>query len=167
MDHGGIAPVKNVPVEEPVVDLLLGEEEEQALPGPHEGGQLKDCPECTLEADGKTKAREDWAQVAEQSCWGQGGVLACGRTMIKVEKSNRFPPNVVSSKSKGAPTTERQTRYMSRKASPPCWTTAIGRDLEENLVNGMGLQLLGKTRIEIPGRKLMLMVVTRVSVWRG
>ena len=146
MDHGGIAPVENVAVEEAVVDLLLGEEEEEALPGPHEGGQLKDGPECGLEADGKTKAREDWAQVAEQSCWSQGRVLACGRTMIKVEKSNRFPPNVVSSKSKGAPTTVRQTRYMSRKAIPPCWTTAIGRDLEENVVNRMGLQLLGKTK---------------------
>ena len=62
----------------------------------------------------------------------------------------------------------RQTRYMSRKASPPCWTTAIGKDLEENLVNRMGLQLLGKTKnSEITGRKVMLMVVTRVSVWRG
>ena len=88
MDHGGIAPVEDVPVEEPVVDLLLGEEEEEALPGPHEGGQLKDGPECGLEADGKTKAREDWAQVAEQSCWGEGRVLACGGTMIKVEQSN-------------------------------------------------------------------------------
>ena len=66
--------------------------------------------------------------------------------MINVEKSDRFPPNVVSSKSKGAPTTVRQTRYMSRKAIPPCWTTAIGRDLEENVVNRMGLQLLGKTK---------------------
>ena len=35
---------------------------------------------------------------------------------------------------------------MSRKASPPCWTTAIGRDLEENVVNRMGLQLLRKTK---------------------
>ena len=88
--------------------------------------------------------------------------------MIKVEKSKRSPPNVVSSKSKGAPTTVRQTRYMSRKAIPPCWTTAIGRDLEEKVVNGMGLELLGKTKSsEISGRKFMLMIVTRVSVWRG
>ena len=76
MDHGGVAPVENVPVEEPVLDLLLGEEEKQALPGPHEGGQLKDGPEGGLEADGKTKAREDWAQVAEHPCWGEGRVLA-------------------------------------------------------------------------------------------
>ena len=62
-------------------------------------------------------------------------------------------PNVVSSRSSGAPTTVRQMRYMSRKASPPCWTTAIGRDLEENVVNRMGLQVLGKTSSEIPGRK--------------
>ena len=38
-------------------------------------------------------------------------------------------PNVVSSRSSGAPTTVRQMRYMSRKASPPCWITAMGRDL--------------------------------------
>ena len=48
----------------------------------------------------------------------------------------KFLPNVVSSRRSGAPTTVRQMRYMSRKASPPCWITAMGRDLVEKELDG-------------------------------
>ena len=74
-DHGGVAAVQDVPVEEAVRDLLLREEEEEALAGPHECGQLEDGPEGGLEADGQTKACQDWAEVAVQSSWGQSWVL--------------------------------------------------------------------------------------------
>ena len=53
------------------------------LTGPHEGGELKDSPKGGLEADGKTKAGQDWAEVTVQSSWGQGGVLTWNCTKLK------------------------------------------------------------------------------------
>ena len=64
----------------------------------------------------------------------------------------KFLPNVVSSRSSGAPTTVRQMRYMRRKASPPCWITAMGRDLVEKELDGDN------------GEHIKM--VTRVNVWR-
>ena len=54
------------------------------LTGPHEGGELKDGPKGGLEADGKTKAGQDWAEVTVQSSWGQGGILTWNCTTLKI-----------------------------------------------------------------------------------